>query len=612
QATGEPDPAATGRAEQTGEPGPAAGGAEPAAASSAEPAGDDSSQADRRTVDPPAAAQSPPGPQPESAVRAPASPTPEDVSTGPALVWTEVPIDLGAGSNDSLELLSLGDGRILALARGESGKRLALTADGTAWSSVELPGGAFPHRIAVSGDRWVIASDHWDPGTEPPTADATRVHVSDDGGETWNELGLDAEREQGLPRHCVEQSAVQDVLASGEHVVVLMSLRRLLDIEAILAERGLIAAGTPATEWRRIGDTLTVRLGDPAEWDLGDEDQVLDVELGELGLTSEQLHDCDGYASGRVVVLAGGGSAVSRVAEYEGWVSSAVATEDGFALVVVADGEVRRLTSTDGLGWVRVATGESGYGTVARGRDGSIWLGENRDGFEISRGTVDSAPRLVAAFDTLEPLGVLSAGPAGVAASAWRLPEEFRDRITATTFTKDGYELRLSADGVSLWDVAGGVAVHEFSAEQMESDEPPEGVREERGDDGSVSVAFDDPATGEELVRFTEQDLMPDTDRIVATRKELFGPTGVPPIWIGWSDDGERWGWQDAAEAFGLAAGEGLTPFTLAVGSDFVLARVNSFDVAEAMAMAESPDAEEWRAGPPSSWRVRWFIARVP
>ena len=538
-------------------------------------------------------------------------PAPEDLSSGPALEWTEVSVDLGGRPTDSVELQALGDGRIVARVRGESGDRVAITGDGITWRAAGLPDGVFPYRLSVDGNGWAIASQGSIAADDPG-----RVLVSGDGGESWSEPNLDIRSEEGLPPHCVEQSAVQDVLISGDRVVVLVSLRRLLDIEALLAERGLIPEGTPAVEWRRTDDVLTVRLGDPSDWD-GTDGDTLQVALDELGLTPEQLHDCDDYASGRVRVLAGDGSGTEQVADYEGWATSAVATSDGFAMVLATDtGGVRRLTSRDGRSWSEIRTTEEAYATVARGPGGTVWLGENHWlGYRIRRGDIAGEPRQVAVFDVLQPVGVLSAGPAGVVTSAWMLPDPIRDLIEVTSFEKDGYELRLdnASGGASLRDLAAGTAVYEFSAEELEpSAEPPDGVREVTEDDGSVSLAFSDPDTGEELVRFTEEDMVPDTDRLVTARTELFGPTGMPPIWIGWSADGERWGWQDAAEAFGLAEGEGLTPFSLAVGSDFVIARFNSFDVAEAMAMAESPDAEQSQSGPPSSWRARWFIAKVP
>ena len=140
-------------------------------------------------------------------------------------------------------------------------------------------------------------------------------------------------------------------------------------------------------------------------------------------------------------------------------------------------------------------------------------------------------------------------------------------------------------------------------------------MQELTGDDGSLTVVFSDPVTGDELVRFYETEMVPDTDQIVATRLEMFGPLGMPPIWLGWSAAGDRWGWQDAADAFGLAAEEGLAAVQVAVGSDLVLALVATYEVAEVLAMVQATESAGQSANgsqPPTSWRIRWFIAEVP
>lgn len=585
---------------------PAAPAAGESASAPLDPPGAEPSEAEPESSESSAAASAPP---PAAAAVDSGFPKPEEVSAGPALEWTEVPVDLDEGPYSATELWSLGDGRVVAQTHGEDGDRLSVSGDGTAWTTVRIPEGTRLHGIAVEGDRWVLAAS----GTPAPD-DPGRVLVSDDAGRTWRELTVEALTGAGLPDHCVERSAVQDVLTSGGQVVVLVSAHRFLDLEALLTERGLIEAGTIAHEWRRRGDVLTIRLGDPSDWHRDGEEQTFDVTLDELDLTPEQLRDCDDASEGALRLLAGDGTGVEEVGEYRGWATSAVATRDGFAVVLSGEGGVRRLTSTDGRDWAETPVA-TGFGTVAGGPDGTVWRGENHNGvYRILRGDIATAPQLVAEFDVLEPVGVLAAGPAGVATAAFLIPDEFREFMSGPSFTKGGYELRMGEPdgGVSLWDLSEGVAVLEFSAKQMQAAEsPPEGVSEVVEADGSVTVVFVDPDSGAELVRFTAEDLTPDTDALVAARMELFGPTGVPPIWLGWSADGDRWGWQDAAEGFGLAAGEGIAPAALAVGDDFVLARVNSFDIAEAMEMADSPDAEDSWTGPPSSWRARWFIARV-
>ena len=62
------------------------------------------------------------------------------------------------------------------------------------------------------------------------------------------------------------------------------------------------------------------------------------------------------------------------------------------------------------------------------------------------------------------------------------------------------------------------------------------------------------------------------------------------PLWFGWSADGTEWGWQTLPDALGISEGEPSA--RLAVGRDFVIARVETYGGSTA---------------PP----LRWFIARV-
>ena len=77
-----------------------------------------------------------------------------------------------------------------------------------------------------------------------------------------------------------------------------------------------------------------------------------------------------------------------------------------------------------------------------------------------------------------------------------------------------------------------------------------------------------------------------------------------PVIWIGWSADGDGWGWQTADDAFGIDTADGVARIELAVGDDFVLARVEVFEVPDKPAGPLDPDRQ--RPTP------RWFIAPVP
>ena len=159
--------------------------------------------------------------------------------------------------------------------------------------------------------------------------------------------------------------------------------------------------------------------------------------------------------------------------------------------------------------------------------------------------------------------------------------------------------------GVTLWDLTEDVAVYEFGPEVMESDTPPEGVREITEDDGSVTVVFEDPETGEDLVTFTAEDIEPDIEQLRANPGG-FDAFEQPPTWIGWSADGTDWGWQDAADAFGIDTADGHPWVTLAVGDDFVLARVDVVNMSDVFS-----DSTELQPFPPLDGTARWFIANV-
>ena len=115
-------------------------------------------------------------------------------------------------------------------------------------------------------------------------------------------------------------------------------------------------------------------------------------------------------------------------------------------------------------------------------------------------------------------------------------------------------------------------------------------------DDGSTTIVFEDPDTGDDLVAFTDADL----ERAAAELPAEPGPFEPPPTWIGWSTDGGAWGWQSVDDAFGIDAGGTSPHVELAVGEDFVLALV----------LVASGGESQPSATP--STHARWFIAPVP
>ena len=102
---------------------------------------------------------------------------------------------------------------------------------------------------------------------------------------------------------------------------------------------------------------------------------------------------------------------------------------------------------------------------------------------------------------------------------------------------------------------------------------------------------------------------------LVVEARELEGAASVSnplgEIWVGWSADGTRWDRQAMSDAFGT--GDGLPLGDFAVGRDFVIARVTTWQILDPVYLADDGSLRapffDFSLGalPP-----RWFIARIP
>ena len=593
EATGRPDPAAPERAEQAGEVDPTGPEDDPAAA----PSADESAAPDPQPVDPPAAD---PGSGPEDAgpgSQEPASSllTPEELSTGPALTWTEVSLDASPGISDIYGLVSVGDGRITARAWGETGDRIVVTDDGTTWATVSTPAGIAPGLIDIAGSRWVVA------GVDASGPERTdRVYYSDDEGTTWTDLVLEIAPDPGpRPSYCVEHSRVRSVMASGTRIVVVVYSYIDLDLPGLLIERGYAPDRESILNLHHTDRALILRLGD------GSGTERLEIAYEELGLAPGQPAPCaglDGRHGQRVHILTSDGAGSEPVGRYTGDNTSAISTADGFFITLrTGEGELL-LTSPDGRAWTEHAISEQGYVPVTRGPEGAAWRSaRSYDSFRIERLDVGSAPGIVVEFEGVRPGPILATGPGGVVTTAEQIPDA-RNEIR---IAKDGYELRLdqASGDMALWNLAADVAVHRFAApEVMFRATTPGGIRSVTEDDGSLTLVFEDPDTGDDLVAFTSADLERGAAQQFPDGPGAFEP---PPTWIAWSADGNAWGWQNVVDAFGIDTGGTYPPpIELAVGDDFVLAQVAVLD--EPGNSAGPVDPNRQRPAP------RWFIARVP
>ena len=593
---------------------PAVDEVDPDAAQPLAPAADEAAAASMQPADPqpvdPAVANPDDGAQEPAASTEPSSSpasdvtTAEELSTGPTLTWSEVTLDTSTGLIDGYRIESVGDGRIVAHAWGDAGDQVVVTTDGTTWTAIGMPDGISPDLAGIGGDRWVVGG----PDTTDPQHRG-RVFFSDDEGTSWTELTIDVVSDaEPLPSHCVGRSRLASVLASGDRMVAVVETYTDLDLQELLVASGRAPDRDSILYWRYTDSALVVYLGEDTDA------ESIEVPFDELGLAPGQPAPCagpDGRHDQRVHILTSNGAGTESVGRYNGVNTSAISTAEGFFLTLrTGEGELL-LTSPDGRTWTEQAISEQGYVPVTRGPDGAAWRSvRSYDSYRIERLNAGSGSGTVAEFEGLRPGPILAAGPAGVVTTAEPISRAGTDSPPEIRIVKDGYELRLDQawGDLALWDLAGDVAVYQFAApEIMFRASPPEGLRFVAEDDGSQTLVFEDPDTGDDLVAFTSADL----ESSAAQFTDGLGALEPPPTWIGWSAGGTAWGWQSVADAFGIDTGGTYPRVELAVGNDFVLAQVFLVTDGETVSQSVSTDGSESQRSATRSPEARWFIARV-
>ena len=523
--------------------------------------------------------------------------TPESVSTGPELGWVQFdPASVfGADAIDAHNIASVGDGRVLARVYGSNGDRVMVTGNGTDWTVVSMPPDFAPEHFNFAGERWVVTG--WDVST---TEDNISAFFSDDKGATWTDLAID------IGGNADETVAVADVLVSGQNMVIAAKARVHADIASVIVGRGLVPDKESIKGWMSVeGDTVSFTR-----------DESSDPESFELTAEEEDFLYGGDRSFARLYFSDGG--APELVAEYPASGVGGYGAVDGFHLAVIATEGELLFTSTDGRQWsqaplttddgVPVGRFYSYYGTT----EGTVWTsGQTSSQYRVERFDGVYSPALVAELPNgIATVDRLAVGPAGIAMSAAQGSTPDPSPIPVFQVAKDGYEFRYNdpVGGVSLWDLSEDVAIYVLDAENAQSNMLPEGIREvEGGDEGPDLLVFEDPETGEHLVSFTMEELEPwiDSDELMATADIS---TEQREQWVGWSADGTTWDWKTLSEAYGLTGltdlEKGFTNIDLAVGSNFVIARVQPYSADP----SDTPGDDSIKL---SGLAPLWFIATV-
>ncbi len=572
----------------------------------------------------------PDGPESDTASEelapSPATPVPQITSTGPVLEWTEI----DPGFDNLFKLESVGDGRVIARAWNDGdggffGQRVVVSANGTDWTEVPMPENLFPEQVNVSADRWVVTGRL--PDVDRADIGPDRVFFSDDRGATWTEVAIDIPAEASSPYAGLSLRA-SSVLVSGERIVVSLLTSPSFDGQALLTDLGLLPPGKkvifslptpdgvsftlidadapyPYSDLTSTAFSLTAVYGALVftdEHDLAYDE--LDLTYDEVGLTFDEMFDlANPFDVLQTRFYVSDGASGEVAASFDGLISSGAATGDGFTLMAVDDSGGTVLSSPDGLAWSEgPSLGPDFFaGTVAA--DGTTWTVTSGAGpsFAVQRATPGQRLATVAALDGFSDLGLLVVGPAGLVliATAQDIPSGISNEPVVTRVDRDGYELRYNEPegGLTMWDLADGAAVYVFGPEDLRTDILPDGVRQV--DDGpSIALVFEDPDTGEDLVTFTADDLAFLFGMASAQLDTAPGDEPERPLqWVGWSPDGDRWGWESLADAFGIDDSTIWAEF--AVGRDFIVARVASWETSDPAAVSGAQP-------------TRWFLATVP
>lgn len=539
-------------------------------------------------------------------------------NTGSELQWDEVATDVDVPPG---ELLWTGSSFIIA-GHDDTGATFLRSSDGVDWAPLSnLPDQvdwfgihAADESIVVWGTDTLADQPDGDSGFEqmgpglPP--EDVRVIASTDGGATWVELDrLTAQSELSASPYLRAASSFSAAATKGDIVFVSVEAFVELDFELVLADNGIDRARL-ADGWRT-DDGMTICLFpvgfDPAnegdESDAVPADEDFGGDEGDAVPANEGFGDDEGFDGEQSCEGAEGVEGIEQLDitfEQLGLDEADIAAIDmgfrSFQILRSLDGGPFEAAEVDPPfddwhpGWLRVVdrefvaslTNESGDTLVYRSADALEWEhgdpinayidGVTTDGVSLfaqsysDEGPVfirsDDAGRTWTDFAVPEVGGgevfIVSAGPAGFAVLGAFMSEPSVEEPSELVIEKDGYRLTITDDDETIVsDLDTGETVLYLGPDERESEFV---IEDENG------ITLLDQETLETLVTITWGDFE-------EAFNEAYGEPSEPELFVGWSADGEHWGWQFTVEAFGANGGA-----QFAVGDGAVVAMHQDFD----------------------------------
>ena len=523
--------------------------------------------------------------------------------SGSAVSSTQPAFDVGFSGPGSVVFA---DGEFVSIGGGPDGVSVSRSADGLNWTSEPvsgLPEGAFPMGLAQTSEGWATVVEVFPEFEEGdpelffgPGPDAERFIATSTDLVNWTTTEFpDVDVEDG------GFAFVNGLAASGDTIAALVQAEPGgIDEMQILFEAGVITEA----DLENLCGTEFEDGGPFVGYSCDFDENGIDTQDGETELFRVEpgdpvydeiaaIYSRDGFEfeSLAPVVVSGplGGPFEVNKLPATGFAMTIAGSDSGFVTTVsnFESGENAVLTSVDGVTWSESgSTGADGsIDSAAISNDRVVTIGQS---FTNPGGPVEvlvSADGGVTFTESpiptelFGPFGQVIDGPAGFVISLNGTTEPFDDfnpfpEDLVIELVSDGYTMvfPLNPGDIELLG-PDGVSVHGPISQDVFIDDGIEGVIRFDGPFQETLIWLD-PATGEDLVSFTEDDFNEAFDEVAPAfdDSDFVEPDRATELWL--SVDGDFWELIHSFESD--FSGDSFT--TLAgVGDDEVLIRTESF-----------------------------------